>query len=200
MKKIPLIPIILLFLLTQVSVYAQSSDSTSILDETVLSPSEQENYQTETRLLVEDLGKYISIIGDKSVENWKSMRAIDLAVNLFVTDTQKVEVSSKGKGVVRRSKIRMYLDELRLLQYNQVSIEWAEIGRISDFRESSDGTYRAIVTILQRFKGYRDGKMIYEDTTRKNIEIVLKQQVIEGIGTEKKWVIKLGDINVVETY
>ncbi|MBP6392598.1 MAG: hypothetical protein KA352_17035, partial [Flavobacteriales bacterium] len=89
---------------------------------------------------------------------------------------------------------------LRMLNYDLVKIEWADIQYASDFELQMDGSYTAVVSIQQRFTGMVDGEVYYSDVTNKNVQIKLRtyEKVQEG-RTTVLWDVFLGDIGVVST-
>lgn len=149
---------------------------------------------------VADLGRYFSIIADKETPWQEANDAIDLAVDLFISEEAQVEVSSTNSTQKRQYPIRKYLERLKLLKYDQVEISWSEIQYVSNLKKGPDGNYYGIVTFQQRFTGYRDGRAVYSDVTKKNIEVVLKGYTKDVAGvTEELWDVFLSDIGVENT-
>ena len=62
------------------------------------------------------------------------------------------------------------------------------------------GEYEGVVSFVQVFEGYRDGRAVYRDKTTKNIRIILKryEKFENGIG-EELWDVLLSDISVEST-
>ena len=148
---------------------------------------------------IRDLGKYISIIGNKKTPFSEAKRVIDRTLELFVEEAQ-MGVSSLSRKEVIYYAIREYLERLMLLNYDKVKIEWFNIQYISDLELQPDGRYVGVITIFQRFEGTSDDGLIYKDVTKKDITVYVerKQTQIGGklIGF---WDVLLGDIRVVET-
>jgi hypothetical protein len=148
---------------------------------------------------IRDLGKYISIIGNKQTPFSEAKRVIDRTLELFVEDAQ-MGVSSLSRVEVTYYGIREYLERLMLLNYDKVKIEWFNIEYISDLELQPDGRYVGVITIFQRFEGTTDDGLVYKDVTKKDITVYVerKQTQIQGklIGF---WDVLLGDIKVVET-
>ena len=147
-----------------------------------------------------NLGQYFSIIADKET-NWQDANeAIDLAVTLFVSEEAQVEVSSTSTREKKTFPIRKYLERLKLLKYERVEISWSDIAYVSNLKKGVDGNYYGVVSFVQKFTGYRDGKPVYSDYTRKNIEVVLKGYTKKvGGQTQELWDVFLSDIGVVNT-
>jgi hypothetical protein len=148
---------------------------------------------------IRDLGKYISIIGNKQTPFSEAKRVIDRTLELFVPEAQ-MGVSSLSREEVIYYGIREYLERLMLLNYDKVKIEWFNIQYISDLELQPDGRYVGVITIFQRFEGTTDDGLVYKDVTKKDITVYVerKQTQIGGklIGF---WDVMLGDIRVTET-
>lgn len=149
---------------------------------------------------VRDLGKYISIIGDKRTPWSEANRVIDRALELFA-DGAMIGVSSIHSREVKYWGVRTYLERLMALNYDKVTIEWYNIEYISDLERQPDGRYVGVITIYQRFEGRIGDNLVYRDTTKKDITVYVerKQTQIGGrlIGF---WDVLLGDIRVAETW
>ncbi len=148
---------------------------------------------------VNDLGKYISIIGNKNTPFSEAKRVIDRALELFVADAE-MGVSSLSRQTVKNYTVREYFERLMALNYDRVKIDWFNIQYISDLERQPDGKYVGVITVYQRFQGESDDGLKYMDTTKKDITIYVerKQTQIGGriIGF---WDVLLGDIRVTET-
>jgi len=174
-----------------------SNDS---LKEAVLSESQLADFKDKALRKTKALSVYISTIGDKSKDEIQRNKAIDLAVGLFMSEDNVVEVSSLNSKENKRFKVRDYLLKIKMLPYRKVTIEWFDIFFSSNFTKRPDGRYEAVATIYQRFSGANNEGGIYLDITKKNILIIIEQASIEtGDKTEKFWEIFLGDIKVEET-
>ncbi|MCG8323533.1 MAG: hypothetical protein MI921_28820 [Cytophagales bacterium] len=148
---------------------------------------------------VKDLGKYISIIGNKDTPFSEANRVIERAMELFA-DGAQMGVSSLNREEVKYYGVRKYFERLMALNYDRVTIRWFNIQYISDLEKQPDGRYVGVITIYQRFQGESDDGLKYMDTTKKDITIYVerKQTQIGGrvIGF---WDVLLGDIRVTET-
>ncbi len=189
MKKLSLILIILTGMAFSYSAQAQTD----------ISPERKRAIDSLAMEKIRDLGKYISIIGNKQTPFSEAKRVIDRTLELFVEDAQ-MGVSSLASEEVVYYGIREYLERLMLLNYDKVKIEWFNIQYISDLELQPDGRYVGVITIFQRFEGTTDDGLIYKDVTKKDITVYVerKQTQIGGklIGF---WDVLLGDIRVVET-
>ena len=167
--------------------------------QTDISPERKKAIDSLAMEKIRDLGKYISIIGNKQTPFSEAKRVIDRTLELFVEEAQ-MGVSSLAREEVVYYGIREYLERLMLLNYDKVKIEWFNIQYISDLELQPDGRYVGVITIFQRFEGTTDDGLIYKDVTKKDITVYVerKQTQIGGklIGF---WDVLLGDIRVVET-
>jgi hypothetical protein len=167
--------------------------------QTDISPERKRAIDSLAMEKIRDLGKYISIIGNKKTPFSEAKRVIDRTLELFVEDA-RMGVSSLYREEIAYYGIREYLERLMLLNYDKVKIEWYNIQYISDLELQPDGRYVGVITIFQRFEGSSDDGLVYKDVTKKDITVYVerKQTQIGGklIGF---WDVLLGDIRVVET-
>jgi hypothetical protein len=170
------------------------------LNEVKLSEDQLADFTEMAKQKTNALSDYISIIGDKSKEEAQRIKAIDLAVKLFVSENNIIQVSSLNSSEKKTYKIRTYLNKLKVLPYTKVTIKWYKIFYASNFVKRPDGKYEAIATIYQEFKGETGDGSIYYDVTQKNIQIIIDQiEIKTGDQVEKRWEVLLGDIFVMET-
>lgn len=164
-----------------------------------LSPQRKQAIDSLALEKVKDLGKYISIIGNKQTPFSEANRVIDRALELFSEGSQ-MGVSSLSRPDIQYFGIREYFQRLMALNYDRVTIEWFNIEYISDLVRQPDGRYVGVITIYQRFTGESDDGLKYVDTTKKDITVYVerKETQIQGrlIGF---WDVLLGDIRVNET-
>lgn len=161
--------------------------------------SEEEMQQFHNKGLqkVKLLEGYISQIGSNLTSSSIATETTNLAVGLFDGETRTVQVTNKKSNTKPRYKVRNYLERLRMLNYDDVFVEWAEFQYTSDFFKGPDGKYHAYITFRQRFQAMKDNQNVYEDITTKKTEIILEfyKKSENGIETEN-WDIFLGDISV----
>ena len=149
---------------------------------------------------VRDLSKYISIIGSKETPWSEANRVIDRAEELFMAGSE-IGVSSITKTEISYYSVRKYFERLMRLNYKKVEIEWYNIEYMSDLKKQPDGTYVGVITIFQKFKGYdAEGRLIYQDTTKKDITVYVKRKETQiGGRLIGFWDVLLGDMRVKET-
>lgn len=181
-----------------VTIFALSI-SVQVLAQDDVSPERKQAIDSLALEKVKDLGKYISIIGNKDTPFSEANRVIERAMELFA-DGAQMGVSSLSREEVKYYGVREYFERLMALNYDRVTIRWFNIQYISDLERQPDGRYVGVITIYQRFQGESDDGLKYMDTTKKDITIYVerKQTQIGGrvIGF---WDVLLGDIRVTET-
>jgi hypothetical protein len=165
-----------------------------------LSPQRKQAIDSLALEKVKDLSKYISIIGDKETPWSEANRVIDRAEELFMQGSE-MGVSSLVKPEIKYYPVRKYFERLMRLNYNKVEIEWYNIEYVSDLQRQPDGTYVGVITVFQKFKGYdKEGRLIYQDTTKKDITVYVKRKETQiGGRLIGFWDVLLGDIRVKET-
>ncbi len=165
-----------------------------------LSPERKQAIDSLALEKVRDLSKYISIIGSKTTPWSEANRVIDRAEELFMAGAE-IGVSSLARPEVAYYKVRQYFERLMRLNYDRVEIEWFKIEYVSDLQRQPDGTYVGVITIFQKFKGYdKEGGLVYEDTTKKDITVYVKRKETQiGGRIIGFWDVLLGDMRVKET-
>ena len=159
----------------------------------------QEQLQKRGLQKVDDLGKYLNLVANKSTEAAVSSKAVDQAVALFLSDSSIVE-TKRPNGERKQEYVRNYLTKLRLLKYSKVVIAWSDISYVSNLRKGPDGNYYGVISIQQKFTGYIDNKPVFADVTTKNIEVVLKtyRKEVDGESLEL-WDVFLNNIGISES-
>ena len=149
---------------------------------------------------VRDLSKYVKIVGSKETPWSEANRVIDRAEELFAPDAE-IGVSSLASNEVMYYKVRKYLERLMRLNYDRVEIDWYKIEYVSDLQRQPDGTYVGVITVFQTFKGFdKEGRLIYQDTTKKDITVYVKRKETQiGGRLIGFWDVLLGDMRVKET-
>ncbi|MDY0076139.1 MAG: hypothetical protein RBR87_02600 [Bacteroidales bacterium] len=190
MRKIQIILALMIGLFTNVNVQAQDD----------ISPERKQAIDSLALEKVRDLSKYVSIIGSKNTAWSEANRVIDRAEELFMQGAE-MGVSTLAKPEVDYYKVRQYFERLMRLNYDRVEIEWFKIEYVSDLQRQPDGTYVGVITIFQKFKGYdKEGGLVYEDTTKKDITVYVKRKETQiGGRIIGFWDVLLGDMRVKET-
>ena len=158
-------------------------------------------YAEKAKKKVDDLGFMLTIISDKTTDPLDANAAIDNAVKLFISEDASVQVSNvRDTTYKRKFKIREYLRRVKSLNFDKVEIEWASIQYVSDLRLGDDGNYHGVISYEQKFRGMKDGRIVYEDMTKKNTLVIVKSIPIPSDGlTFICWDVFLSDIEVTQT-
>jgi len=174
--------------------------STAAIAQDQLSPQRKQAVDSLALEKVRDLSKYITIIGSKETPWSEANRVIDRAEELFMQGSE-IGVSSLARPEISYYGVRKYFERLMRLNYNKVEISWYNIEYVSDLQRQPDGTFVGVITIFQKFKGFdAEGKLIYQDTTKKDITIYVKRKETQiGGRLIGFWDVMLGDIRVKET-
>jgi len=163
-------------------------------------PIDEADFKRKATLRTEELTNYIRLISDKTTPALEANKAIDQAVQLFVSEQSIVEVSSINRKETQRYAIRSYMQHLKLLKYDKVEITWAEVNYVGDIRKGTDGNYYGYVSFVQVFRGFMDGQVMYEDMTEKRVEVMFKGYSKFEKGEEAEhWDVLLSNIKVEQT-
>lgn len=176
----------------------RGTDSTKPLTFADVAPNiTQQEFKEKATHKTKLFSAYLKILCNKQAEDGELDKAIEQAVTLFVSENAEVETASVTRDIVTKKKIRKYLEHVRLLRYDKIVLEWTRVQYASDIKLGPDGNYHGVVSFEQVFKGYRDGKIVYEDITRKDAQVILKtyEKNIEG-NTKLSWDVLLSDIGV----
>ena len=174
--------------------------SRDVRKELELDRVDYEEYAAKAINKAEYLGYYLDLLCNQNLDMYDKDQAIANALQLFVHDSAKVQVSSVTRDQTTAYKIKDYLKRLSLLNYDKVELLWRNLQYVTKFRLAPDGNYYGTITVEQLFRGFRDGRPIYEDITQKDVEIVLGNFRKEESGTVAyAWDVLLSDIGVEET-
>ena len=137
------------------------------------------------------------------------------ALNLFINKGEEYEENGiYKKGVImevistshKRPLQRLmkdYFTGLMNMRYSKVSIESMEVSNVnaSSLQQIDDSTYVCTCYFEQVFCGYREGKPVYKDITRKKVKCYVTPEIsIDEEGhSQYEPIIILGDITALET-
>ncbi len=166
----------------------------------VLDDERKAHFEKMALVKANDFGKYLSIVSNKDEVEEDKLMAVSHAVMLFMSDSSKIQVSSLNQSESKQYTVPVYLDRLRMLPYDKVELLWVKAMMVSKFRKGMDGRYYGMIAAQQLFRGYLDNKIVYQDVTEKDIEVVLDQYVVFDEGKQqKKWDVLLSSVNVKQT-
>lgn len=146
-----------------------------------------------------DFGYYLQEACNKDADMDQLNAVIARALTLFIDDDRVIEVAGPN-GTKVQKKIKDYMNHLRFLSYDKVTIQWYNVQFVNKFRKGPDGNYYGEIEFEQKFTAYTgDNFKAYGDITRKKTEVVLKPVTVEKNGiAERHWDVLLGDIGVAE--
>lgn len=146
-----------------------------------------------------DFGYYLQEACNKDADMDQLNAVIARALTLFIDEDRIIEVAGPSGSKVQK-KIKDYMNHLRFLSYDKVTIQWYNVQFVNKFRKGPDGNYYGEIEFEQKFTAYTgDNFKAYGDITRKKTEVVLKPVTVEKNGiAERHWDVLLGDIGVAE--
>ena len=160
---------------------------------------------------VAQMNDYISFMADKSNDMETRLYYKKQALNLFAGRGYNYEENGVNKEGVRmeitsvnntrpRSKLmRVYFNGLMNLTYQKVSIQSTELAsiKVSNLQKVDNNMYVCTCYFDQVFVGYRDGRPVYKDITRKKVKCYIEVQDVEG--GPQEYVVLLGDVQAIDT-
>lgn len=160
---------------------------------------------------VAQMNDYISFMADKSNDMETRQYYKKQALNLFAGRGYNYEENGVNKEGVRmeitsvnntrpRSKLmRVYFNGLMNLTYQKVSIQSTELAsiKVSNLQKVDNNMYVCTCCFDQVFVGYRDGRPVYKDITRKKVKCYIEVQDVEG--GPQEYVVLLGDVQAIDT-
>jgi hypothetical protein len=188
----------LLLLLIGANVYAQSDAGITEL------------MKQRAQQKVAQMNDNISFMADKSKSLDTRNYYRGKALNLFIEKGEpfeeegihntgvKMETTSIYRKNPSRRLMKDYFTGLVNLRYSKVNIQSTKINeiQISDLQKVDDNKYVCTAYYEQVFVGYRDGKPIYKDRTRKKVKVyILSEETIDG----EEFIVLLGDVTALET-
>lgn len=163
-----------------------------------MTPEELEAFKIAIENKVNELQNNIVVIADKEIKRDIRIKAKKSALTMFIPRAE-MQVSQKNSTKLKTYKMAEYFDRLMALPYTRVEIRFYDFAYISNLYKGSDGMYHATATIFQEFKGISSDDVIYTDRTTKTIEIVVEYAEDEFFEGVMRWIVKLGNIRVLET-
>ncbi|HEY4965507.1 MAG TPA: hypothetical protein VII28_03870, partial [Puia sp.] len=95
---------------------------------------------------------------------------------------------------------RDFLEKFRNLRYDRVVITFSHVDYVSNIRKGADGRYYGLVSFEQTFRGYNDGRLVYEDETKKTTEVqlIVYERNLRGNAIQQ-WDVLLSDVEILGT-
>jgi hypothetical protein len=148
---------------------------------------------------IKEFQNCLTILCDRHSGNVALDNAVDQAVSLFI-DGAIIEVSSIHSSEKKHLKVRDFLEKFRNLRYDNVVITFSHVDYVSNIRKGPDGNYYGLVSFEQTFRAYSDGRVVYEDETKKTTEVqlVVYERSLHGNAVQQ-WDVMLSDVEVLGT-
>jgi len=168
---------------------------------TVMLPGNVNNEEFKKKALakIKEFQNCLTILCDNKSSNTALDNAVDQATSLFV-DGAIIEVSSVRSSEKKHLKVRDFLEKFRNLHYDHVVITFSHVDYVSNIRKGTDGKYYGLVSFEQTFRAFSDGRVVYEDETKKTTEVQLVVYERSLHGNEvQQWDVMLSDVEVLGT-
>lgn len=110
----------------------------------------------------------------------------------------KMETTSIYRKKPSCRLMKDYFNGLVNLRYSKVDIQSTKVHEIevSDLQKIDDNKYVCTAYFEQIFVGYRDGRPVYKDRTKKKVKVyILAEETIDG----QEFIVLLGDVTALET-
>jgi hypothetical protein len=179
--------------------YAKNKDT--VRPASLVLPGNVSNDEFKKRALakIKEFQGCLYILCDITAGNTALDNAVDQATGLFV-DGAIIEVSSVHSNEKKHLKVRDFLEKFRNLHYDRVVITFSHVDYVSNIRKGADGKYYGLVSFEQTFRGYNDGRLVYEDETKKTTEVqlVVYERNLRGNAIQS-WDVMLSDVEILGT-
>ena len=159
---------------------------------------------------VAQLNDNISFMADKSkgtnTRNYYRKQALNLFIekgepypeNGITNTGVKMETTSLYRSKPSRKLMKDYFTGIINYQYSKVNIESTKVYEIevSELQKIGENKYVCTACFEQVFSGYRDGKMVYSDRTRKKVKVYV---FVDETVDRTEFIVMLGDVTALET-
>ncbi len=188
--------ILMIFLICGISAFASDE------------PSELMKQRVQQK--VAQLNDNISFMADKSkgtnTRNYYRKQALNLFIekgepypeNGITNTGVKMETTSLYRSKPSRKLMKDYFTGIINYQYSKVNIESTKVYEIevSELQKIGENKYVCTACFEQVFSGYRDGKMVYSDRTRKKVKVYV---FVDETVDRTEFIVMLGDVTALET-
>jgi hypothetical protein len=159
----------------------------------------QNEFKKKALAKIKEFQACLYVLCDIRSRNVELDNAVDQATSLFV-DGAIIEVSSVHSSEKKHLRVRDFLEKFRNLHYERVVITFSHVDYVSNIRKGSDGKYYGLVSFEQTFRGYNDGRLVYEDETKKTTEVqlVIYDRNLRGNAIQQ-WDVLLSDVEILGT-
>lgn len=187
----------------------------------VLTDNQKIQFQNRVKQKVEEFQNALSKIVDKNLRHDIRKENVTNLLKLFMGEGEaydwvdveldkrmhsngvKMQTSSANTGRITTQKLKKYIYKLfdpttgkSSMRYSKIVIESASAVRVDNIVKVGDH-YECMAYFSQKFIGYKDGRISYDDKTTKKIRCYIRS--IDLPTGQKIFEAKLGDIYVVST-
>lgn len=168
---------------------------------------------------VKQMTNYIEYMANKEESSEDREEYKTLALNLFIghgesytqNDTIRkgvyMQITSKYRPKPAERLMKDYFTGLINMRYDKVVIESTDIKdiKVSELKKVGENEFECTCTFVQAFCGYREGRPIYKDITKKRVTChIFGEETITILpsGDLKKsyeYMVLLGDVEALET-
>ena len=210
-KKVPADSMIskYIFTLDTILAAAAANDSAKIASDSIVpSGTRVKSFSTAEMNIFHDRGiqkmrlfeTFLNKIGNKNTAAPESNKATVNALKLFDKPENRFVAVSSLTRASAKYPLAVYLKRVRALSFDKIEVEFADFLYVSKLRLAPDGNYYGFIKFRQRFKGIKDGIVVYEDVTDKVVAVILKPYLKAEEGAYKEeYEVFLGDIEVQQT-
>jgi hypothetical protein len=179
--------------------YAKNKDTVRPASEALAGKVSNDEFKKKALAKIKEFQDCLYILCDRSSGNVALDNAVDQATGLFV-DGAIIEVSSLHSDEKKHLRVRDFLEKFRNLHYNRVVITFSHVDYVSNIRKGPDGKYYGLVSFEQTFRAYSDGRLVYEDETKKTTEVqlIVYERNLRGNAIQE-WDVMLSDVEVLGT-
>jgi hypothetical protein len=179
--------------------YAKSKDTVRPAPEELPGKVSKDEFKKKALAKIKEFQGCLYILCDKKAGNDAQDNAVDQATSLFV-DGAIIEVSSVHSDEKKHLRVREFLEKLRNLRYERIGITFSHVDYVSNIRKGADGKYYGLVSFEQTFRAFSDGRLVYEDETKKTTEVqlIVYERNFRGNAIQQ-WDVMLSDVEVLGT-
>ncbi len=179
--------------------YAKIKDTVKPASDALPGKVSKDEFKQKALAKIKEFQGCLYILCDKKAGNAAQDNAVDQAASLFV-DGAIIEVSSVHSDEKKHLRVRDFLEKLRNLRYERIVITFSHVDYVSNIRKGADGKYYGLVSFEQTFRAFSDGRLIYEDETKKTTEVqlIVYNRSLRGNAIQQ-WDVMLSDVEVLGT-
>jgi hypothetical protein len=179
--------------------YAKIKDTVRPASDVLPGNVSNDEFKKKALAKIKEFQGCLYILCDRQSGNVAQDNAVDQATSLFV-EGAIIEVSTVHSNEKKLLKVRDFLEKFRNLRYEKVVITFSHVDYVSHIRKGADGKYYGLVSFEQTFRAYQDGRLVYEDETKKTTEVqlIVYDRNLRG-NVIQQWDVMLSDVEVLGT-